>query len=388
MTDSGNMPFAKIILILLPTIILACTPFNVTITQLLPPFKSPLPDRYNLTQFTEQFPISQFRDFVEDTKTMYSCVDCRLTRGVLGTPGGDFGEFVAALQIFFTMQKMEPSVENIRNVFDKYMNEVISPERPFYYHTDDKRLRSLFANMSGNPSIFPQTTPENANEWIEKLKQPQYHGCGHIRLMLENATNYEMDPLLLRNFIQVFFHYYWELPVEKKNKIFIEVALGNSIAKGVVIVSNQGPGCQKQSPLVTPSMFGATNYVYHEVAVGNFRQEIMVPFFSSLSATLDREAFGTELLRVTEKNLKTTIENLSPANRVNIVSIAVHINQQPSRIDWIMLIIVVVSLFVLVIVLSIVVTTVVIVCNLRTMKKERIPLKDDAAMRERSLNKI
>jgi hypothetical protein len=48
-------------------------------------------------------------------------------------------------------------------VFDIFINEVASPERPLYFHTDDGSLRRMFQFLKGKlqrrngakPSVFP-----------------------------------------------------------------------------------------------------------------------------------------------------------------------------------------------------------------------------------------
>jgi hypothetical protein len=69
------------------------------------------------------------------------CTDCR--RGNL--PASEAGQRI------------------ITQVFDIYANEIASPERPLYFHSDDGSLRRLFAQIKAanpgdsniKPSIFP-----------------------------------------------------------------------------------------------------------------------------------------------------------------------------------------------------------------------------------------
>ena len=52
------------------------------------------------------------------------------------TPGGDYGELAGAIQAYFNLTgvtKVEQSA--VDDIFNAFMRDVATPERPFYYHT-------------------------------------------------------------------------------------------------------------------------------------------------------------------------------------------------------------------------------------------------------------
>jgi len=69
-------------------------------------------------------------------------------RGHQGTPGGDFSELTAAVQAYYSLigvTKIE--VQAVADIFNAFMNEVVTKERPFYYHTSDEKLQKIFHHL-------------------------------------------------------------------------------------------------------------------------------------------------------------------------------------------------------------------------------------------------
>lgn len=78
-------------------------------------------------------------------------------------------------------------------VFDAFVSDVATAQRPLYFHTDDASLRSMFTYLKNNglageqPTIFPTRGAEGQAErniWLELLTRPEFNGCGHIRLQM------------------------------------------------------------------------------------------------------------------------------------------------------------------------------------------------------------
>lgn len=84
------------------------------------------------------------------------------------------------------------------DVFNAFVAEVATAQRPLYFHTDDSSLRRMFTYLKNNrlaeqPTIFPFRGPEGQADrtaWLEVLTRPEFNGCGHIRL--------QMDPTFAR----------------------------------------------------------------------------------------------------------------------------------------------------------------------------------------------
>ena len=101
-----------------------------------------------------------------------------------------------AMEVHFRLRNLQPSEAAIETIFRSFMATFITPERPFYYHTDEARLNRLFddlaaAGVSPRPSVFPSTTPASLL-WEEFVSRADYQGCGHLLLMLQSPANYSI----------------------------------------------------------------------------------------------------------------------------------------------------------------------------------------------------
>jgi hypothetical protein len=80
--------------------------------------------------------------------TSFKCLDGRNTRAVLGTPGGDAGEFIIALNVYEEFLKTEHklSQNEIEKILTLYLE--ILPYDKFYMCTDDIAVSHLESELS------------------------------------------------------------------------------------------------------------------------------------------------------------------------------------------------------------------------------------------------
>ena len=141
-----------------------------------------------------------------------SCVDGRSETGVIGTPGGNAGEFLLTLG---AVEKLIPdeefSDEQVLAIFREYTNKL----GKFYFHTDEHALEVVrqieVADVSkyfksDNPEFPP---PELRERLLNELVSSAAIGCGHIKLMLTRAEEYGVRPELVQSFIRAFYQELW-----------------------------------------------------------------------------------------------------------------------------------------------------------------------------------
>lgn len=112
--------------------------------------------------------------FVNASTHFLACVDGRsangtktyffLIQGILGTPGGDTGEFLCALATFVSLGGSITSQGNVSKLLDDFISlgkhfisiqrikETI--QREFYMHTDDHAMYRLEAALAGRVPNF------------------------------------------------------------------------------------------------------------------------------------------------------------------------------------------------------------------------------------------
>lgn len=320
---------------------LGCSYNSVSVGTLGAAAKPPDTNAYSTRDVHAHFMNQDARQFVRNDKATFSCVDARGDDKYLSTPGGDFAELTDATYLFFKQTGLMPTSAHIRTIFRQFMDKVATPQRPFYYHTDEGKLNEVFkavgaAGVKPKPVILPAVQPKEkkyADIWYKYLTGAAFQGCGHIRLMMYNpkaygiSTNYIPTELLKQ-----YFAYWWPTPLGSKERAKIDfiVKRGPLAGRAVVVAQNLGPQCQGQTPLIRNAMGGSSIFVYHKKAAADFRAMVLAPFFESLAKStllaakplpFNRPAFIKAMEALANQQLSATVSQLPPADSVGVFSV-------------------------------------------------------------------
>ena len=202
----------------------------------------------------------------------FSCIDGRDERGVVGSPGGDGGEFLLGLSAIerATDKKLDDDtvVRGLLARLDTFGH--------FYMHTDvhafEELMDALKADHRLQPTVSGMTQPE---EWadflrgaapelqdalLEHLLEPAHIGCGHIRLMLQHSDEYGIRKELVLSFLRAFYRLWWEgasevglttLPCDHGEGAVVNIRLAEEIWS------------LSRVPLISPSCDGQQMFVNH-----------------------------------------------------------------------------------------------------------------------------
>ena len=72
--------------------------------------------------------------YVKDGTGTLSCVDARSDDPVIGTPGGDLAEFAMGLTAYNLRTNKVQNYDDVKPLFQKFMDKHITASRPFYFH--------------------------------------------------------------------------------------------------------------------------------------------------------------------------------------------------------------------------------------------------------------
>jgi rhodanese-related sulfurtransferase len=126
------------------------------------------------------------------------CIDGRAGGPVVGTPGGDAGELTLALA---AIERTAHAEVDERSVAVSIANYAASFGR-FYLHTDAAALERLDRALAADPrwaahrgsqpiaALVARPPAELEETLVALLAQPEYVGCGHLRLLLEHPEEY------------------------------------------------------------------------------------------------------------------------------------------------------------------------------------------------------
>jgi rhodanese-related sulfurtransferase len=215
-----------------------------------------------------------------------SCIDGRDDRGVVGTPGGDAGQFLLALAAIETMLQRPLDSETIAALLERRIDVLGG----FYMHTDHHAMARAAEAMRSDPrleqALADHEDPHDFRQFLrrppllvrdavlEHLCQSSAIGCGHIRLMHELSADYQVRPGLVLDFLRAFFHARWEGAFRAAYE-----SLHGRHGERAVLNTRVAGKIQPFSPipLVAPSAFGCQMFVNHP-QVSEYLLRLLVDF--------------------------------------------------------------------------------------------------------------
>ncbi|MEW5739471.1 MAG: rhodanese-like domain-containing protein [Myxococcota bacterium] len=217
-----------------------------------------------------------------------SCVDGRDDHGVVGTPGGDSGEFVLTLGAVERVLGRPIDDAALPALLGRYVDAF----GHFYLHSDVGALNRYIARMRADPRIpeaslpartdppqawrrFSAGPPEAIRPFVlEHLVHPDSVGCGHLKFMLTRSEAYGLRPGLVDAFLRACFTSRWSGLIELEF-----VPLGGGHREGAVVnVRLEDVQPYTQVPLVSPSVLGLQMFVNHP-EVTAFQRSLICRFF-------------------------------------------------------------------------------------------------------------
>lgn len=216
--------------------------------------------------------------------------------------------------------QMIPSAEQILEIFAKYIQEMASPQRPFYYHNSKIALDALFETIPVNPkpSMVPFEEPPESQYWYASWIRPEFQGCTLIREMLNNATKFGIpDVSIVQNSLLAFLKTWWVIPIEEKSKVNFEVSIGGYEEKAIATIINDGPSCLDYSPMAYTNTRGSSVYVYHPMVANDFRRQKLLPFFKRYDPTINSAKIQMEVMDHADQIYQTFMGSVSPAANMN-----------------------------------------------------------------------
>jgi len=217
------------------------------------------------------------------SSTAEHCVDGRSTQGIIGTPGGNMGEFILMLAAAETVTGSKIRSAEIFPILEKYLKL----SGAFYMHTDTHGLKNLKKELKSNPlfakyknvsikqieKLIRKPAKKYQASLVEYLIQPQNIGCGHLKLVLLNPQEYTIRPELIKTCIRAFYNKLWS-----NNKNLEFVVLDEDHKEGaVVIVLVDSKKITPQTLIPTVSSMGKDHqmFIAHPQAESYMRQTIV-----------------------------------------------------------------------------------------------------------------
>jgi rhodanese-related sulfurtransferase len=250
-----------------------------------------------------------------------SCVDGRDDHGVIGTPGGDAGEFLLALS---AAEEVRGAPFTDAEVARALMAHIDTFGR-FYMHSDIHAMNHLIVEgFRKDERITPHLGRVfEALEWRKFLESPPEHlrpallehlvkptnlGCGHLKFAL-TKDGYDVRPGLGAAFLRAFHELRWGGAPELEY-----VILGGDHVEGAVVevVLEGDLHSYTRIPLVSPQVDGLQMFVAHPQVTAHLRRET-ASFLVELGVvpTDRREALESLLVGRGQRQLEATLSQLA-----------------------------------------------------------------------------
>lgn len=220
--------------------------------------------------------------------TQLSCIDGRDDRSILGTPGGDAGQFLLVMAAIESVIGRRLDQDVILALLERRIDAFGG----FYMHTDQGTVSKVVESMRQDPRLEAAISEyaSDPTEWrqflrrpplmlrdavLEHLCKPDAIGCGHIRLMNQHAADYRVRPGLVLDVLCAFFRTRWDGAFRAE----LESLHGQHNERAVLITRIDGPLHPfTPIPLISPSFFESQMFIYHP-QVSEYLFGLLVDFF-------------------------------------------------------------------------------------------------------------
>mmetsp|Transcript_4888 Transcript_4888/g.9148 ORF Transcript_4888/g.9148 Transcript_4888/m.9148 type:complete len:359 (-) Transcript_4888:490-1566(-) len=188
--------------------------------------------------------------YVRVTKSYFHSIDGRTSDSILGTPGGDAGEFILALLVYEDMSGRLLTQDSITTYFKEWLD--CMDASTFYFDTDDKAVAHLEKQLSISGLDIQNPKDEYEEKLLEALTEPENEGDVHISLMLKSPDLYAVRVQSIKYFLKVFYNMLWN-DDDYKSKLTLDVLPGSHEEKAFIEIRTEDTcNIEQVSPLVSP----------------------------------------------------------------------------------------------------------------------------------------
>ncbi|MBX3227815.1 MAG: rhodanese-like domain-containing protein [Labilithrix sp.] len=214
---------------------------------------------------------------------LVSCVDGRDDSGVIGSPGGDAGEMLIGLRALEKTMLRDLTEDEVRTLLLRRLDVF----GRFYMHTDIAAGNAMVKTLRADSRFVDALKDVNETlEWrkfmaapppalrgalAEHLLTPSHIGCGHLRLALTKAPEYDLRESLVTALLRGFHEKRWEGAPELE----LVALAGGHTERAVLLVRMAGPlHTFSRIPLVSPAVYGAQVFVHHPRVTSYLRKQL------------------------------------------------------------------------------------------------------------------
>jgi hypothetical protein len=208
----------------------------------------------------------------------FSSFDGRNEEKILGTPGGDMGEFIQAIAAFTKVTGKTLSADEVQRVLERYLRTMTRSK--FSYETDEKAyIRLAVATGCKNLHVADMGGMKRKKEaYLAQLAVPEHIGDPFIRFLAQNHTELDMPLEVLHNSLAAYHKVLWTSPSLLATKLCYVEVKGAPNREQALIHVRAGQFCVDQglAPLLSPQLTcPAPVFINHVDFVRLYRRELV-----------------------------------------------------------------------------------------------------------------
>lgn len=219
--------------------------------------------------------------YVRVTKSYFHSIDGRTSDSILGTPGGDAGEFILALLVYEDISGRLLTEDSIKTYFKQWLD--CMDASTFYLDTDDKAVAHLEKQLSISGLDIQNPKDEYKDKLLNAITESENEGDVHISLMLKSPDLYAVRVQSIQYFLRVFYSLLWN-DSDYQDKLTLDVLAGSHEEKAFIEIRTEDTcNIEQISPLVSPRDGDSTSmsvFVNH-IDAASIRRAQLAEFFAS-----------------------------------------------------------------------------------------------------------
>ena len=214
-------------------------------------------------------------EYVDISNTLFKCLDGRYSFPILGTPGGESGEFLNALNILEQILSEEYGKEFLnKNDIKKIIRNYLNNNNKLYFCTDEEAINRIENILLIEGLNFKNPRKNFLNDLYNNIIDPENLGDLHFRLMLKFPEKYGIRKELIEDFLKSLFEIYWE-DKDLKNNIEVDILKGEHTETAFLEIRSEN-NCkeEKLAPLINTKDNFISVFVNHIDAVEVLREKL------------------------------------------------------------------------------------------------------------------
>jgi len=243
----------------------------------------------------------------------FSSFDGRNGEKILGTPGGDMGEFILSLHAYAKVAGSVPSRDDVQTMFERYLKAMTREK--FFYETDEKAYTKL-AVATGCRNLHISTIGGMKRKREEIIVQsiiPEHIGDPFIRFLVTNSSSLEINVDIVQSALAAYHNILWTSPSPLAQKLcYLELKGPQSVGALVNIKTSSFCVDQGLIPMVSPQLScPAPVFINHPEAAKILRREFATVI--TLGTTVGAQDVLSTHNTLAENTLDIFIATCSPA---------------------------------------------------------------------------